>query len=272
MQPDRNHKGPLNRVTAKEPRRAAVVSEAFDRYAHTVDACMRAGGAAALLADGRPVMLKPNLVNGSPFPVTTHPMLCAAVIAFVRRHTDAAVVIAEGCGDADMATPAVFDRLGYTRLARRMHVQLMDLNTAPLVRLTEPSCRRLPELWLPAAVFDHLLISLPVLKAHSLCGFTGSMKNMMGLVPPSRYSGRGGSWKKAALHHRLDAAIMDLNHYRSPDFTVLDATVGLADFHLGGPTCDPPVDRILAGADARAVDRAAAALLGLDWRRIGHLI
>ena len=157
-------------------------------------------------------------------------------------------------------------------MARQREVQLIDLNRAPLVRLQNESCQRFPEMWLPEMVFNHVLISLPVLKAHSLCGFTGSMKNMMGLVPPSRYAGRYGSWKKAAFHQRLDDAIVELNRYRSPDFTVFDATIGLADFHLGGACCDPPCNQILAGADAQCVDREAAGLLGLDWRCIGHLI
>ena len=251
---------------------AKVVAWKFDGYADTVSACMTDAGAAALLASQRPVMLKPNLVNGTPFPVTTAPALCEAVIAFVRRYTDAPIVIAEGCGDAALETPEVFARLGYVQLARQLAVQLIDLNHAPLVKLQNLSCQRFPEMWLPEVVFSHVLISLPVLKAHSLCGFTGSMKNMMGLVPPSRYAGRYGSWKKAAFHQRLDDAIVELNRYRSPDFTVFDATVGLADFHLGGARCDPPCNQILAGADARCVDREAAGLLGLDWRCIGHLI
>jgi len=248
-----------------------VVQERFDGYADTVNRCMDTAGAASLLSNGRPVMLKPNLVNASPHPVTTPPGLCAAVIAYVRRHSNAPIVIAEGCGDAGLDTYQVFDRLGYEKMARRLDVRLVDLNTAALTRLDNRSCRRLPEIWLPEITFTHILISLPVLKAHSLCRFTGSMKNMMGLVPPSHYAGRFGSWKKAALHRQLDEAIMDLNLYRSPDFTVLDATVGLIDFHLGGALCDPPVNRLLAGTHARSVDREAAGLLGIDWRCIGHL-
>jgi hypothetical protein len=51
----------------------------------------------------------------------------------------------------------------------------------------------------------------------------------------------------------------------------MDASVGLASFHLGGPHCQPPVGRILAGDDPLDLDRKAAGLLGLDWRQIPHL-
>jgi len=66
-------------------------------------------------------------------------------------------------------------------------------------------------------------------------------------------------------------AIVDLNTYRRPDLTVMDATIGLADFHLGGRTCDPPVNKIVAGLDPVEVDRTAAELLGIDWGEIQHL-
>ena len=232
---------------------------------------MTAAGAPALLASGRPVMLKPNLVNASPHPVTTAPAFCEAVIVFVRKYTQAPIVIAEGCGDADLETPEVFTRLGYDALARQWDAGLLDLNEAELVRLADKDCPVFPEMWLPKAVFEHVLISLPVLKAHSLCRFTGSMKNMLGLAPPRHYAGRYGNWKKAAFHHQLDEAIVELNRYRRPDFTIMDATIGLADFHLGGARCHPPVNRLLAGTDARAVDRQAAELLGLDWTTVRHL-
>ncbi len=232
---------------------------------------MAAAGAVELLAGMRPVMLKPNLVNGSPHPVTTPPAFCAAVIDFIRQHTDAPIVIAEGCGDMALDTLEVFARTGYTAMARERDVSLLDLNSAPLIELENADCRRFPRMWLPEAVLEQVLISLPVLKAHSLCRLTGSMKNMMGLAPPEHYGGRYGGWKKADFHDRLDEAIVDLNRYRAPDFTVMDATIGLIDYHLGGACCDPPANRLLASRDARSLDRMAAELLGINWRGVGHL-
>ena len=51
----------------------------------------------------------------------------------------------------------------------------------------------------------------------------------------------------------------------------MDASIGLADYHLGGRICDPPVNKLIAGFDPQKVDRKAAGLLGLDWRTIPHL-
>jgi len=116
----------------------------------------------------------------------------------------------------------------------------------------------------------HFIISVPVLKAHSLALMTGSMKNMMGFAPPRHYQ-QGGHWKKSAFHAHMHESVIELNRYRAPELSVMDASVGLREYHLGGAHCSPPANRILASLDARALDRRAAGLLGLDWRRVPHL-
>ncbi len=69
----------------------------------------------------------------------------------------------------------------------------------------------------------------------------------------------------------MHQSILDLNKYRTPDLTLLDASTGMAEYHLGGPQCEPPVNKILAGFNPVEVDRKAAELLGLDWKTIPHL-
>ena len=108
------------------------------------------------------------------------------------------------------------------------------------------------------------------LKVHSLSDVTLSMKNLIGCAPPAYYQ-QGGHWKKSAFHARMHEAIFELNRYRRPDLALLDGSVGMAEHHLGGPVCDPPVGKIVAGFDPVAVDAAGAALLGFDWRTIDHI-
>ncbi len=80
-----------------------------------------------------------------------------------------------------------------------------------------------------------------------------------------------GTWKKALFHRKLQQAIIDLNRYRCADLTIIDAGIGLPEYHLGGPVCNPPVGKIVAGFDPSATDRIAAGLLGLNWQTIPHL-
>lgn len=238
-------------------------------YAESVRKAFLAVDGPSALAGFDAVLLKPNLVNASPFPVTTHPDFTAAVLEVVAEHTDATIVIAEGCGAASQETGEIFNILGYTQLAERYGVDLVDLNQAPLVSKINPDCKVFPEMHLPEIAFTHCIVSLPVLKAHSLATMTGTLKNMMGFPPPSHY--QGGGWKKATFHARMHASIKDLCSYVSPHLTIMDATVGLADYHLGGAECAPHRNKILAGTDALELDRAACGLLDIDWRDVGHL-
>lgn len=238
----------------------------FTNYAETTAKSLDAMGAREILAKQSAVLIKPNLVTTAPHPVTTHPEACAAVIDYVREACEADIVIAEGTGDAEMETSGVFSRLGYDAVAAEYGIALIDLNQSPLVKLNNSDCPFFPKI-----AFSHFIVSLPVLKAHSLSVITGTLKNMMGFAPPQYYSGPPGIWKKAIFHKNVHQAVRDLNMYRTPDLTVLDASVGLAEYHLGGAPCDPPINKMVAGTDPVAVDRLAAELLNLDWRDIPHL-
>lgn len=46
----------------------------------------------------------------------------------------------------------------------------------------------------------------------------------------------------------------------------------LYNYHLGGRQCQPPVNKIIAGFDAKEVDRISAGLLELNWKEIQHLL
>lgn len=238
------------------------VKEALDRI-----------DARTVLAGQSRILIKPNLVNSSPFPITTSVHFCKSVLEYIRSCcSQAEIVIGEGSGDTALETDEIFDLLGYKKLAIEFDIQLVDLNYAPLKTLTNNHCSVFPEMILPEIAFTHFIVSLPVLKAHSLSTITGTLKNMMGFAPPQYYSGKHGIWKKAVFHDRIHESIADLNKYLLPNLTVMDASVGLADYHLGGPTCKPPVSKILAGFDAFEVDRKASDLLGFDWKGIPHLI
>lgn len=244
----------------------------FTNYADSVKKALDAVKAFEVLGRQTDILIKPNLMGPYPFPVTTSIECCDAVLEYIRACSDASVVVAEGCGDPDLDTHDVFLELGYADWAVEKGIHLIDLNDVPLEWHEEPLCEMFPEISLPEIAFTHYIISVPVLKAHMLAGMTGTMKNMMGFAPPRHYRGGiHGCWKKAVFHENLDQAIIDLNHYRNADLTVMDASVGLSKSHLGGPTCDPPIGKILAGFDPLELDREAARLLGIDWHDVGHL-
>lgn len=214
------------------------------------------------------IILKPNLVEASKPPITTPVELIAAIVNWLERNcSHLQIIIAEGNGVPEYDTSHCFDLLGYTELARDKNIELIDLNIEPCKTLANSNYGRLAELDLPEILFDGFLMSVPVLKAHSLSKVTLAMKNLIGCVPPTD----GGGWRKSQLHHNLHEAIFDLNRYRTADFSIIDGSVGMAQAHLWGPTCDPPVGKIIASYDPVAIDAHGSSLLQRDWQDIDHI-
>lgn len=244
----------------------------FRDYARSAPEALDAAGAADALRGRSRIVLKPNLVNGDPHPVTTPAACVEAVLDYCRTHAgDAEVVIAEGSGGGD--TREAFRALGYDELSARRGVPLIDLDREECVRVEQPSARFLREFYLPRCLEGAFVVSIPVLKAHSMSKVTLSMKNMFGIAPANRYG--GSAYRKQKLHGRnneeLHHYIVELNQLCAPGLCLIDAVVGMAEAHLWGPPCSPPVNKLVAGLDPVAVDAAGAGLLGVDWRAVGHI-
>jgi uncharacterized protein (DUF362 family) len=217
------------------------------------------------------ILIKPNLVEALDPPITTPAELIQSIIEYLKTITEAEIIIGEGTASLAYDTYHAFEALGYMQFSNIPGVSLVDLNDEPYARLEMPTCRRWPVMHLPNIAMDSFLLSVPVLKAHSLAGVTLTMKNMMGVVPPSKYQ-QGGGWKKSSFHQDIQNAVADLNRYRTPDFTILDATIGMAEAHLWGPTCSPPVGILAASSDSVAIDAYGAKLLNKNWKDIGHIV
>jgi uncharacterized protein (DUF362 family) len=243
----------------------------FRNYRESVSELLDLTGAQKIFEKQSNILIKPNLVNGSKFPVTTPAACCEALVLYLKERTNAKIIIAEGCGDPSYETGEIFQILGFDKISKKYDISLIDLNHEPVVKKKDPKCFRFPEMHLPEIIYSNYLISVPVLKAHSLSGITGSLKNMVGVAPPKYYSEDGGIWNKSSFHNNIDLAIKDLNRYRTPDFSLMDATVGLVDYHLGGRECSPHINKLIAGFDPLEIDREAAGLLGIDYKAVGHL-
>ncbi len=240
-------------------------------WTECVAALLDASGVAETLKEQTRILVKPNLVEALPPPITTPVELIEATVIYLRQNApDSEIVVGDGTGSLNYDTYHAFEKLGYSEMAKRQGLKLTDLNKEPYVELSRPELKRWPKMHLPKIVMESYLLSIPVLKAHSLAGVTLTMKNMMGACPPEHYC-KGGHWKKSSFHTGMQEAVLDLNRYRTPDFTLLDATVGLAEYHLGGSVCDPPPNLLVAGFDPVATDAYGAKLLGQDWKAIGHI-
>ena len=158
----------------------------------------------------------------------------------------------------------------YTKLSSEKDIPLLDLNHEDLTKKEDQTCTKWPFMHLPAILDEVYLLSVPVLKVHTLAKVTLIMKNMMGCAPPSHFCG-SGYWRKSAFHNRIHESIFDLNRHRTPDFTILGASVGMVQAHLWGAHCNPAVNILAVSAAPEAIDVYGSLLLGKSWQDIGHI-
>ncbi len=175
----------------------------FESFEKSIGAALDAIAAPERFAKQKAILIKPNLTTDLPHPITTSAKSCEVIIEYIRKYSTAEIVIAEGCGAMSLETDEVFERLGYTTMAQRQGVTLVDLNYGPAKKLKNPACPVFPEMYLPEIAFRHYIVSVPVLKAHSLAEVTGTLKNMMGFAQPKYYSGSQGIWKKAVFRDQF---------------------------------------------------------------------
>ncbi|ACA58997.1 DUF362 domain-containing protein [Candidatus Desulforudis audaxviator] len=246
-----------------------VVSLQFRNYETSVTDALKRLGLESVLQRQRRIVIKPNLVLPEPPPVTTNVACVEAVARFCLERSPAEVVVAEGSGGTD--TERCFEILGYQAMARRLGIRLVDLDRARFTIKSDPRAVLYDRFPLPTILDGAFVISVPVLKEHSMTTVTLSLKNMIGICPASEFSGFW-SFRKSRVHQTdLNRAILDINLYCPINLAVIDGAVGLRGSHLRGVPLDPPARMIVAGTDPVAVDAAGARLLGYHWTQVTHL-
>ena len=212
-----------------------------------------------------PVIIKPNLVNPSLPPTTTDVRVVEGIIRALREHDIDDITIAEGSGSGD--TLENFNQLGFSGLG----IRLLDLDRETTITMPVNNHRVWSDITIPEILLNKFIISVPVLKEHSMCGVTISLKNMVGILPAKEYSGYW-TYKKSEIHrYDTDGCIADIINIIKPDWAVVDATIGMKGSHLSGTPCAPPINLVYGSSDTLEADRFGCELLGRDWRDIRYL-
>lgn len=110
---------------------------------------------------------------------------------------------------------------------------------------------------------DNTYINVPKLKTHLQTGITVCIKNQYGLLYDS---------EKLYKHHQIAEKIVELYEKFQPDLNIVDATTVLNNGAVSfSKNWNVPMNLLLAGRDAVAVDRIGAELLGIPVNRIEFL-
>ncbi|HHT43168.1 MAG TPA: DUF362 domain-containing protein [Firmicutes bacterium] len=214
---------------------------------------------AGRIPPGARIGLKPNLVVARPSHegATTSPELVEGVISYLQDHGHRNIVILEGSWIGD-STARAFKVCGYTELAEKYQVELVDLqkdgyHPRKVRELEINVCNELNSV-------DYL-INLPVLKGHCQTRITCALKNLKGCIP---------NQEKRRFHTLgLHKPIAYLNKAVQTDLVIVDGLMGDLDFEEGGNPVQ--MDRILVGTDPVLIDSYVAHLLGYEPEEIDYL-
>lgn len=213
----------------------------------------------------KPVLIKPNIVTGDPPPITTNVRVVQGIIKALKETGIKDMLIAEGSGSGN--TIENLHKLGYSRLG----IKLIDLDKEKTITLPVNNYHVWKEIIIPRMLLDKFIISVPVLKEHSMCGVTISLKNMVGILPAEHYSGYW-SYKKSRIHKQdPDGCIADIVKVIKPEWAIVDATIGMRGSHLWGTLIKPPINLVYGSADPLEADKYGCKLLGRNWRDITYL-
>lgn len=205
----------------------------------------------------RRVVLKPNLIASKPPPTTTPPDVVEALTEYYLE-MGCEVVIAEGSGWTE--TGYAYKVLGYINIAEKYGVKLVDLNKDIYEVRENSEAFLLKKFEFPLTLKNSFIVSVPVLKEHSITTVTLSLKNMLGAT-----FGEKGRFHRVSV----DKNIVDVNLYLKPNLAVIDGRVA----GIGGELNSKPkkVGLMIFSDDLVAADALGAKILGYNPIKIGHI-
>lgn len=227
------------------------------------------GGIKEYVKPGMKVLLKCNLLmpKRPEECVTTHPAVVQAM-ALLVKNAGATPIIADCPGGPYMEKmlKLVYKSCGMIEAAQRSNSNL-NYNT-DTVDVFVPDAKIAKKITIASVVSEaDAIISLPKLKTHGMCLFTGAVKNMFGIIP---------GMTKMEYHFRMNRIddfsdmLIDVCSYANPVLSVMDAVIGMEG---DGPSAGTPrvIGAIIAGCSPYAVDVAATNLVGIAPRKVATI-
>jgi uncharacterized protein (DUF362 family) len=233
----------------------------------------------------RRVVIKPNNVSPTNQLAATHADALIGILEFLKSigKLDNAI-IAESAAFA--ATMQGFENFGYTKLADKYNIKLVDLDeekfqTVMAFNQGDAKPRPVRVSSILANQEDNFIISACMLKTHDQAVATMSIKNIVVGAPlklpnPNAGNGRGGRSvsDKPTIHgggaRGININLAMLAPLLHPSLSVIDGFQGMEG---NGPIDGTAVDHrvCVVSTDYLAADTVGASLMGIDTADVGYL-
>ncbi len=271
----------------------SIVKIKDDRIDYAVEQAIDLlGGISKATKKQNKIMLKPNLTTDD-LNSTTKPVVIKTLAQLMKK-AGKEVCIGEASAAAaginfntkgifytrnaeslDKLQQQVFDKLGYTELARELGIPLINLHTGELVEVEVPNAHYFKKLTIHKSLREiDMLCSVPMMKTHSLAKVTLGLKNVIGLYPGTAYCA-----VRSCVHTEAEQAgspgiafeILDMVKANKLGLTVIDGSMAMeGEGPLSGKLVK--MNLIIAGTNPLATDMVAAAVMGFEHSEIPKFV
>ena len=268
----------------------SVIQIKNDRVPYAIEEAIDLLGGLGTVAKGKEkIMLKPNLVTHDPRYTTSLEVM--KTLAQLMKKSGKEVLIGEGSAGAlefnvkgkeicrtknreilDGMQKFVFEKLGYTDLAKSLDVPLVNLHSGEMMDVPVANGYAFDKITLHRSLSDiDLLCSVPIMKTHGLATVTLGMKNLIGVYPGTIYYAVR-SWLHDYAHDKgspgVAYEIVDAVKANKLGLTVIDAHWAVEGQGPTEPGTRIKMDLIVAGMNPLATDMVAAKIMGFEMSEV----
>lgn len=244
-----------------------------EELSQKIEKCVSlAGGFEKYISVAKKILLKPNLLSPSApaSAVTTHPVFVESVIDIIKKIAGSSIeiTIADSPGVATPHTKRDLSKLyeitGFKYFLNIPGVTLNFDTGYSTVSFKDGKVLKQLDIIKPVLEAD-LIINLPKFKTHSLTRFTGSVKNMYGII-----HGR----TKTLLHtkfmdiHKFNDMLLDIYLFKKPVLNIMDGILGMEGEGPGMSGKARETGLILASTNGIALDNVVSIIMGFKENQI----
>lgn len=248
-------------VSVVKGRKNPGAGDIDDIVAHAIELL---GGIETVVAAGDTVLIKPNVLLGSPSSTgaTTNPFVVASMVKLAKTAKAKKVIVGESSA-VGFDTEESFRATGMREIAEKAGAMVVDLKRDEAEPVFIPNAKVIRKVLLPKTVVESdVIINVPVMKTHDMLPVTLALKNMKGCLFDE---------DKKRLHRSgLSQGIVDINKLLKPDLALIDGIVGMEG---NGPIFGDPVelDMVIASRDSVAADAVASYIMGFYPKDIEYI-
>ncbi|MFQ6135608.1 MAG: DUF362 domain-containing protein [Candidatus Hydrothermarchaeales archaeon] len=224
------------------------------------------GGIEQFGVNGKEVLVKPNVNSDDPHPATTNPEVIKAVVNLLYKSGAEKVKVGDMSNPSYIPTIKTMEKLGIKEAAEEAGAEVISFDDDEWLAVSPDRADYLLEFLISRTVYEaEKIVSVPVIKTHSIATYTMSLKNFVGVIHPN---------SRARLHRSddIEEMIAEINLAVHPDFIIMDGTKSMI---AGGPMKGSVRDTnlILASADRVAMDLVGLGIVKSfgEWPRVSDI-